>query len=166
MGELAEILERTAFKTGRAVCAPKRDAGEEDDLEQRSQAESGPVETKLDISLFAAFNRDTVPCRGRKGAWISVSPTGEILLSSLIGEFYGEKARFFEAFLNKKGTIIVVRENAAKGFPARTYRSRKTQSKVFSCAYLKDELVKLGVKLPVRFYAEWDEGLKAWVGRR
>ncbi len=166
MGELAEILERATSNDRFVVYAPERnDKEEEDKLERRKRAESGPVTTKLDLTQFTVFNRDTVLFRGRRGKWISVTATGEVFFSHEIGKNCADSAKF-EVLLNRKGTILIVRENPQKGFPSRPSSAKKTRSKLVSCSAVKNALIKLGVKLPVRFYAEWDEELKAWVGKR
>jgi len=165
MGKLAEVLERTTSRD--VICTgfevyDGRKATEE--LENKKSKYSGPVKETLDLSLFECFNASTCSSfQGRTGAWFTVNKRGEIRLSHEIGKDY-EVGATVEFYLNKPGTILVMRE-AKNGFPLKAADS-KSLSKRLTCRELGSALEKKGVELPVRFVAAWDEGLKAWVGRR
>lgn len=120
---------------------------------------AGPVKTSLDLSQFIMFNGQKT--RGRRGKWMSVNTRGDITISDEIGrEIKGEMAKFY---LNRKGTILVMKESLDG---IRLRHDKRSNARHASCTPLKNKLIELGVKPVARFVAEWDEELKAWVGRR
>lgn len=161
MGKLAELLEQ-ATSNDRFVVYTKTEQGE-DNLERRKKAESGPVKETLDLNQFTRFNIKSSKYRGRSGVWLSVDTRGDVGISHEIGKNY-QPGTTVEFFLNKKGTILVMRP-ASDGIPMRNY-CRKSGAKKCCCKALRNTLRDLGVELPVRFWARWDEQLQAWVGRR
>lgn len=159
-GTLAAVCDRRASRdiisNGPAVgtgSAPE----EEGYWAKRAREESGPVKTMLDLTEFIRFSQSAP-----RGGFIKVS-SSDITISHGIGKNY-EPGAMVELLLNKKGTILVMRETQ-KGMPLRL-AGPKSSAKRVSCRELINTLKALGVELPVRFYAEWDEELKAWVGRR
>jgi hypothetical protein len=121
------------------------------------------VTTELDLNQFTVFNRYTTKCRGEKGRWFSVNVRNEVCFSQEIGRNY-EPGDTIEFLLNKKGTILVVRKSG-DGLPLIKSGGKK-QSKRVTCKSLRETLGQLGIKIPVRFWAEWNEELQAWIGRR
>ncbi|SMB97990.1 hypothetical protein SAMN00808754_2061 [Thermanaeromonas toyohensis ToBE] len=98
--------------------------------------------------------------------WITISPRGDVRLSSLLGANFQDGERI-ELLLNKKGTILVLRP-APTGLRFRMERpkGKKTQAKRVCCRALAEKLKELGISLPTRFRAEWNDELQLWVGRR
>lgn len=133
----------------------------EKELERRVREESGPVKTVLDLSEFICFSQSAT--RGARGEFIRVS-SKDVTISHGIGKNYEPGTRV-ELLLNRKGTILVVREAKKGGMPLRAF-GPKSKAKRVACRELINTLKTLGVELPAKFYAYWDEELKAWVGRR
>jgi len=137
---------------------------EESRLERRIREEAGPVRTTLDLSNFLVFNKSSQ--RATKGEfWIKVDSKGGVYLSHEIGKQVNWER--VEILLNRKGTIIVVREGGDEGL--KLYgegHGNRTKAKRAGCTALAHTLKKLGVQLPVKFKAEYDPELQAWVGRR
>lgn len=129
---------------------------------EMGEPEAGPVKTTLDLSCFTRFGRKEY--RGQKGRWIKVNPNGEIVISNSIGKELPDDADV-ELFLNKKGTILVMKKcEKGRGLPLGKVRGCRTRRT--NCGKLKKVLLDLGLKLPVKFITEWDEELKAWAGKR
>ncbi len=131
-----------------------------DEKQEPEQASGGPVKTTLDLSCFIWFNGQR--SQGRRGKWMSIGVRGEVSISHEIGKELPEDTRV-EFFLNKKGTILVMREKL-NGLHVR--QTKKSEARRVSCTSLKNTLLDLGVQLPARFVAEWEPELQAWVGRR
>lgn len=136
---------------------------EESRLERRIREETRPVKTTLDLSSFAVFNR-TCQKVVKGEPWIRVDSKGGVYLSHEIGQQVNWER--VEILLNPKGTIIVVRESDEKGLKLYRERATKTKAKRTNCSALACTLKQLGVELPVKFKAEYDPELQAWVGRR
>ncbi len=132
----------------------------EDNLEEEAKTKSGPVTTKLDLSQFYKF--DGQKSQGQRGKWMSMGVRGEISISHEIGRTLPDDAKA-EFFLNRKGTILVMRESV-NGISLR--KTRKSESRRAGCHALKIKMQELGIQFPARFVAEWDPELRAWVGRR
>lgn len=143
--------------------APYDPADEVDKLEERKQKESGPVKTSLDLNEFLVFNgKDAF--QGRRGKWLTVDKMGGVVVTHEIGKTLPVEA-MVELRLNRRGNILVMKE-APGGLPAKPIYPKRGMARRIPCAALKKTLLELGVTLPARFVAEWDEELKAWVGRR
>lgn len=131
-----------------------------DEPAKEPEQANGPVKTTLDLSCFIKF--DGQKSQGRRGKWMSMGVRGELGISHEIGKTLPESA-MAEFYLNRKGTILVMRESI-NGIPLR--KTNKSEARKAFCHALKVKLQELGVKLPARFIAEWDAELGAWVGRR
>ena len=125
-------------------------------------AKSGPVKTSLDLGSFLRF--DGKNSQGRKGKWLNVNNNGGVTISSEIGKALSDGA-LVELLLNRRGTILVLRESL-QGISFRRTHSKRSHGCQVSCKALKAQLMEMDIPLPVRFVAEWDEDLRAWVGRR
>lgn len=162
MGKLAELLEQATSSD--VVAAPaKNENCDKDYWDRRKREESGPVKETLDLSQFIRFDKSSAGYQGTKGKWFGVDVRGKVYISHEIGRHF-EAGTKVEFYLNKKGTILVMRESE-KGLPL-ALTGKKSMAKWVSCRALKKTLEKIGVKIPVRFDAEWNEELQAWVGRR
>lgn len=133
-----------------------------EELESLKHEKSGPVKTTFDLKRFTVF--DGASGIGRREKWITVRLDGRIYLSHEIGKTFPPEVKL-EALLNSPGNIILVRESR-KGITVRSAYRGHSQARAFRCHALKERLVNLGVNLPVRFIAEWDDEQKMWVGRR
>ena len=139
---------------------------EESRLEKRIREESGPVKTWLDLSEFMVFGAGRYKATSQSEHWITISPRGDVRLSSRLGAHFQNGERI-EVLLNRKGTILVLRP-APTGLSFRAERpeGKKTQAKRVCCKALAEKLKELGISLPARFRAEWNDELQLWVGRR
>lgn len=129
------------------------------DCDVEPEQANGPVKTTLDLSEFIRF--DGQKSQSQRGKWIGINQR-DITISHEIGKTLPPESKV-EFYLNRKGTILVLK-TSINGLPVRAEGKGKT--KHVSCKALKDTLLKIGIQLPVRFTAEWDDELKAWVGRR
>jgi RNA polymerase sigma factor (sigma-70 family) len=125
-------------------------------------AADAPTVTKIDLSLFVVFNAANTLIT-RNTANIAVTKTGKVTMSAMVGKQFefGEK---IEVLLNQVGNIIVVRRSDI-GIPCRK-NGKDSEGKLVSCASAKLFLESKQVPLPVRYRAEWDTDLNAWVGRK
>jgi len=167
MGKLADALNQAVSND---VITPNFEVynarERERELEEKKARHSGPVKEKIDLSLFECFNITTCHMyRTRHGLWITVSKNGEVRISHEIGKHY-EVGATVELLLNRAGTILVMRESR-NGFALKASESdnKKSLSKRFNCKDISTALEKKGIQLPVRFVVNWDDDLKAWVGR-
>lgn len=131
------------------------------DYEKEVRERSGQVKTTLDLSMFTWFTERNRNTKGRLGKWITVNKTGTINISAGIGCQLPTEVKM--AFLlNKKGTILVMKPDP-NGLLLR--KSTKSPARLANCAALRNKLIECGIKIPAKFTAEWDEELRAWVGR-
>jgi hypothetical protein len=130
----------------------------DNEAEPEAEKASGPVKTTLDLSQFIKF--DSLTSKSQFGKWIGVNQR-EIVISYEISKNLPPESKV-EFYLNRKGTILVLK-TSLNGLPVRSESKGKT--KCVSCKALIDTLLKMGLQLPVRYIAEWDEDLQAWVGR-
>lgn len=159
MGELAQILD---YGRSGDILLNDQEGLEDKHLEERMRQESGPVKTTLDLSQFMVFNRNSYQ---RGTAALTVKACGRVYISSALGAKLklGAKVEFL---LNRKGTILVMRE-AKDGFTIyRGHGHERLQAKAVSCRALARTLKEMGAEFPVRFRVEWDDDLQAWVGRK
>ena len=119
---------------------------------------------KLWASLLKSLNRQHLTT----GLWFtqrrSKDARSDVGICHEIGKQY-QPGTPVEFFLNKKGNILVMRP-ASDGIPMRSAAGIRSGAKKCACKVLRNMLENMGVELPVRFWARWDEELKAWVGRR
>lgn len=138
------------------------------DDEQTSQPPN-PVKTRLDLSFFQRFEGTGRQGQGYRGKWFRVYKGVEVGISAEIGKTLPDDA-LLELLLNRTGTILVARESPNGIRFRRNYQKEGQQHKGkagrVTCKALVNALLELNVELPVVFKAEWDEELKAWVGRR
>ena len=139
------------------------------DDEQTQTHSPNPVKTTLDLSFFQRFEGTGRQGQGYRGKWFKVYKGVEVGISAEIGKTLPDDA-LLELLLNRTGTILVVRESP-NGIRLRRYHQKEGQQHKgkagrVTCKALVNALLELNVELPVVFKAEWDEELKAWVGRR
>jgi len=111
---------------------------------------------KLDLSLFKRYKVQDM--RGRRGgSWLSVAPVGLLRFSAEASKYLEEGQRV-GLYLNKAGTILVVKEEE-DGFPVLppAKKNGKDKSKRVHCKPLADDLQAAGIELPARFEVKWDE---------
>lgn len=124
---------------------------------------SGPVATRLDLSQFTVY--DSSKAGQRRGKWVRVAANGAIVFSNELGAHY-ESGSAVELMVNRKGTIIVVRDaTTGKGLVLREDHPGRTKAKRTSCSALARQLQEAGIELPAKYRAAWDDELKAWVAR-
>lgn len=173
MGRLARALDRGGSNDilqGNTVTIEPEESRKH--LDERVKKESGPVKTKLDLSLFEAFGADEQSRQGSHNAmWVKVDKRGNIIFTDAFSRNFPEGAKVM-IYLNPKGNIMVIREEEG-GMPLQYLYSEKARTKIKSqakrcgAARIARALTAKSVNLPARFMIEgWDDELKAWVGRR
>lgn len=173
MGRLAKLLDRGGFSDiHQGDVIPVDPEESQKYWEEKIKKESGPVKTKLDLSLFEAFGADKQSRQGsHKAMWAKVDKRGNIIFTDAFSRKFSDGAKVM-IYLNSKGNIMVIREEEG-GMPLRYLYSerarnrQKSQAKRCGAARIARALTARGVNLPARFMIEgWDDDLQAWVGRR
>lgn len=132
-------------------------------FDDRARRESSPVTATIDLSLFTIYDASCQTYGRRGDMTITVDKRGVVNISHEIGKvFSAEKA---ELRMNKRGTMLAVLASP-RGIPVRSSGNGKSMAKRVNCQRLKDDLLSLGVELPVKFVTEWNEQLQAWIGKR
>lgn len=129
-------------------------------LEKRKQEESGPVKITLDLEAFLVFRNNY---QGARGKWCTIDKQGQIRISSQVGKEL--TAGGIELRINKVGSMIAIRAVEHGGLKAHVYPQR-SKAVVAHCKDAAKHLASCGVEFPVRFQLEWNDDLKAWIGRR
>jgi len=130
-------------------------------IQYDSRLEPSKVNSSFDLAEFEVFDATNVGAS--ESHTINVLKRGAITLSAAIGSGI-ELGTRLEVLVNKKGNIIVIRK-AINGIACRPNGSR-TKSKFLACKAILKHFEKNDIELPVKFRAEYDENMQAWVGRR
>ncbi|MGL5512581.1 MAG: hypothetical protein ACRDBM_04990 [Sporomusa sp.] len=123
-----------------------------------------PCKTTLNLKEFTKF--DARNSRLNQGAYIRICKDN-ITISAVIGQKYTSEDKV-SLFINKKGNILVMQSDPSEnGLKIRSQQGRGASlSKFIACRALVKHAKALGLELPLRFLATYDEELQAWVGRR
>jgi hypothetical protein len=151
----------------RDIITDERFAIIDEPQEKEPEQANGPVKTTLDLSLFKRFDVKSQSLRGRHdGKWFRVDQKGNITLTDALSREFSDDAKV-AIYLNSKGNILVMREEPDGIQLTKMYKTTpRSVMRRCTCREIARTLEQIGVKLPVRFMAEWDEELGAWVGRR
>jgi len=159
MPRLREVLETPSSKDILTPNAPVIPV--EDKIIEKKYGAS-PVKTTVDLSLFPyVFNASHRYMYRNVKTFITVGRNGEVYMPKLMAEKI--KTGQVEIYLNSVGTIMVVKAVEQNGLPV-SNKSGSSGIRV-NCIALARKLRELGIDPPKMYEAEWDEEVKAWVGR-
>lgn len=117
----------------------------------------------IDMTDFLVF--DANAARGQNHSpIITVGKKGCIYLSPVIGQTIQPESRWV-VLVAKNGTTLVLRQSD-KGIVVRADAGKKNGAKLLTCGAIEKALIGMGLAIPVRYDARWDDAAKAWVGRR
>lgn len=141
---------------------------EPEDINARVAKESGPVKLVFDLSQFTEYGESSYFKPTQKQPLISVRKNGVIRLSCEIGDTIKDD-QTVKLYLNKKGNILIVKPVVEGGLKFNLNKNSSERGRVMhtSSRRLVYDLIKVGCsEFPVRFKAEWNNDMQAWIGRR